>query len=148
MFDHFTERAKTIISHAADLCADSSSPESRTKHFLTAMIAEPRGIAGHVFRDRAVDANSISATPTLTMPDATLSEIANAATSAAVWLGHHYPGTEHLLLGLCNLPHSHAFVCLQTLEAPPLNICQDVLEILGHHDDWERWQRDHVDNVA
>ena len=70
-----------------------------------------------------------------------------STTSAATWLGHHYPGTEHLLLGICTVPHAHAYIVLDTLDLPPLSCCQDVLEILGHGDDWERWRRDHATPV-
>ena len=149
MFDRFTERARAIIAIAHELAAQAGESEPSTTHLLNAMLSEPRGIAGNVLRERAVDAAAIeAATSACVEPDAAFSELATAATSAAAWLGHHFPGTEHLLLGLCNLPHSHAYACLNALDIPPLTCCQDVLEILGHHDDWDRWQRDHEGHVA
>ena len=149
MFDRFTERARALIANAHELARQTGDSEPSTTHLLYAMLSEPRGIAGNVLRYRAVDAAAIEAFSSSSVdPDVPFSELASAATSAAVWLGHHFPGTEHLLLGLCNLPHSHAYVCLSALDIIPLTCCQDVLEILGHHDDWDRWQRDHIGNVA
>jgi ATP-dependent Clp protease ATP-binding subunit ClpA len=64
---------------------------------------------------------------------------------AAKWLGHEDIGAEHLLLALCEIRPNAATDVLMRLGVQPRDICQQVLQALGHDDDWQRWLADHPD---
>ena len=88
-------------------------------------------------------------TVTLTGAGTVVLQASEAADSnyaaAAKWLEHSYPGTEHLLIGLCQIRPSAATDILMRLGAQPRDICHEVLGVLGHQDDWQRWLADHPD---
>ena len=65
--------------------------------------------------------------------------------AAAKWLGHNYAGTEHLLMALCQIRPSAATDILMRYGAQPRDICHQILGVLGHQDDWQRWLADHPD---
>jgi len=48
-----------------------------------------------------------------------------------------------LLLALCQLRPSAATDILTRLGAQPRDICNEVLQILGRGEDWQRWLADH-----
>ncbi len=147
MFDRFTDRARSIIELAGDEATRLGDSDVGTVHVLLGMIREHKGIAGHVLADAGLDAEKIDChlaeydTASATI-DATLDQLAAAATEAAEWLGHRYPGTEHLLLGLCTLQDSDAVHLLRAIGIAPRRLCNDVLSILGHFDE-DRWLQDH-----
>jgi ATP-dependent Clp protease ATP-binding subunit ClpA len=74
-----------------------------------------------------------------------LTALQEKSMAEARWLGHRYVGTEHLLLALCEIRPSAATDVLMRLGTQPREICKEVLEILGHLDDWQRWLADHPD---
>jgi hypothetical protein len=52
-------------------------------------------------------------------------------------------GTEHLLLGVCSLTDCKAVRLLSGIGKPPVELCQEVLELLGHGNEWNRWIAEH-----
>ena len=133
-----------MFTTAPEIARLADASEVKTTHILIAMLFEQVGIAGCVLRDRQLDVALVEdAMSVCVKPDATFCECESAAIAAAEWLGNLYAGTEHLLLGLCNLHHSHAYIVLENVGVSPVVCCRDVLELLGRGDDWERWHRDH-----
>jgi hypothetical protein len=65
------------------------------------------------------------------------------AMNAARWLEDDYTGSEHLLLALCQIRPTAATDILTRLGAQPRDICAEVLNIIGHEGDWQRWLADH-----
>lgn len=56
----------------------------------------------------------------------------------AEWFNHHYVGTEHLLLGVCCLTCCKAAKLLTDIGKPPIELCQLVVEVVGHGHEWGR----------
>ncbi len=78
-----------------------------------------------------------------TLLDATLSEVESRCLVEAEWLNHHYAGTEHLLLGVCCLADHKAAKLVPGIGNPPVELCQLVVEVVGHGFEWNRWLVDH-----
>jgi ATP-dependent Clp protease ATP-binding subunit ClpC len=117
---------------------------------LLALIHEPKGIAGKVLRDLKIKRKTVETclreqVSRETPNDQFLAYLDKKSKTAANWLGHKDVGTEHLLLALCEIRPSAATDVLIRLGAQPREICRDVLEILGRHEDWQRWLADHPD---
>lgn len=143
-----TDRARQIIEAAKQAATSSHRVYIDSVDVLLAMLRESTGIAGQVLADLHVDVNTV----TRCLRDevsrdeqsaAFLSALEAKSLAATKWLGHNYAGTEHLLLALCEIRPNAATDILMRLGAQPRDICKDVLEILGHQDDWQRWLADH-----
>jgi ATP-dependent Clp protease ATP-binding subunit ClpC len=134
---------------ANDEAARLGHGEIGTGHVLLGLI-RGGGVAGHVLAEAGIDAQSIEdlfAEPEVTpgTADVALADLATASRQEATWLGHNYPGTEHLLLGLCTLADCQAVRMLLKAGVRPRELCHEVLDILGHFDAWDRWANDHPD---
>lgn len=149
-FDKATDRARNIIAMAKEEAGQSHRGFVDSVDILLALIREPAGIAGRVLGDLEISSETVESclreqvsreTPT----DAFLATLDAKGLTEANWMGHDYVGTEHLLLALCEIRPSAATDILTRLGAQPRDVCKDVLEILGRHDDWQRWLADHPD---
>ena len=117
---------------------------------LLAMLRENTGVAGSVLAGLNVDVETIEQClrdqVSRDEPSAAyLSRSTVRSLAEAKWLGHNYAGTEHLLLALCEIRPSAATDVLTRLGVQPRDICKEVLQLLGHDDDWQRWLADHPD---
>jgi PII-like signaling protein len=145
-----TDDARTIIEMARQEAAQSHRGFVDSVDILLALIREPAGIAGRALSDLDISSETVEKclreqvsreTPT----DAFLAALESRSLTEADWLGHNHVGTEHLLLALCEIRPSAATDILTRLGGQPRDVCKDVLEILGRHDDWQRWLADHPD---
>jgi ATP-dependent Clp protease ATP-binding subunit ClpC len=121
-----------------------------TGDVLVGLIREGNGIAGHVLSDDSVTVELVVGARGAVSAgsDVTLAGIESQGLLEAAWLRHDYVGTEHLLLALCCLKAGKAAQLLTNLGKRPVELCSFVLEILGHHEEWERWLLDHRDLVG
>ena len=113
-FDRFTERARRVLGLAQEEAQRFNHNYIGTEHILIGLVREGEGIGARVLADMGVDLNRVRDTvefiigrgdrvnagdtpPSLT-PRA--KKVLEFAMDEARRLGHHYVGTEHLLLGL------------------------------------------------
>jgi len=144
------ERTRKIIEKAKEEAAASRHVFVDSVDVLMAMLREPEGIAGKVLADLRIDVRTVARClreeVSRDEPSAAYLEALTAKSLAeAKWLGHEDVGTEHLLLALCEIRPSAATDILMRLGVQPRDICKEVLQILGHHDDWQGWLADHPD---
>jgi len=113
-FDRFTERARRVLALAQEEAQRFNHNYIGTEHILIGLVREGEGIGARVLAEMGVDLARVRDTvefiigrgdrinlgessPTLT-PRA--KKVLEFAVDEARRLGHHYVGTEHLLLGL------------------------------------------------
>jgi uncharacterized protein len=141
-------RASEIIEVAREAATASRRVYIDSVDVLLAMLRESKGIAGRVLADLHIDVRTVDRCLREQVSRDESSPAFHTAleaksTAAARWLDHDYVGTEHLLLALCVIRPSAATDILMRLGAQPRDICKDVLAILGHQEDWQRWLADH-----
>jgi uncharacterized protein len=144
----FTDRAEQVILAARESAAESRRVYVDSVDVLLAMLCEVRGIASKALKKAGVDCKAVERTLRETVnrdEDAKgfLKTLRARSVAAAKLLEDDYAGTEHLLLALCQIRPSAATDILTRLGAQPRDICQVVLNIVGHEGDWQRWLADH-----
>ena len=149
-FSKSTDRTWHIIESARQAAIKSHRVYVDSVDVLLAMLSENTGVAGSVLAGMNVDVETIEQCLrdqfSRDEPSAAyLKSLAIKSLAEAKWLGHNYAGTEHLLLALCEVRPSTATDVLTRLGVQPRDICKEVLQILGHEDDWQRWLADHPD---
>jgi ATP-dependent Clp protease ATP-binding subunit ClpA len=149
-FASATEPARKIIESARKSATRSRRAFADSVDVLLAMLAEQAGIAGNVLRHVGVDSAAVERSLRESVArdepsDAFVRTLDTKSLAAAKWLDHNYPGTEHLLIALCQIRPSAATDILMRLGAQPRDICHEILGNLGHQDDWQRWLADHPD---
>jgi PII-like signaling protein len=145
-----TDRSRSIISTAQRFAGGSRRAYIDSVDVLLAMLGEADGIAANVLRRLGVEPKAVERS---LRESVTRDEPSNVfvitldakSLAAAKWLEHDYPGTEHLLLALCQIRPSAATDILTRLGAQPRDICGQILGILGHSEDWQGWLADHPD---
>jgi uncharacterized protein len=142
------ERAQKIIE-------DSKKSASKARHafadsvdVLLAMLCESKGIATQALAALGIDCESVSRSlrEAVNRDESSRNYIATLekkSAAAAKWLDHDEIGSEHLLLALCEIRPSAATDTLTRLGAQPRDICGEVLKLIGHEEDWQRWLADH-----
>jgi ATP-dependent Clp protease ATP-binding subunit ClpC len=147
MFERFTDRARQIIGLASGEAAQRAGDPVDTVDILVGMLREGKGIAGHVLRCYFIEVDAVlrARDTVCDVPDVTLADVESTSRIEAAWLGHNYPGTEHLLLAVCCLGKSRGARLIAGLGHHPVQLCSFVFDILGPADEWERWLVDHPD---
>jgi ATP-dependent Clp protease ATP-binding subunit ClpA len=117
---------------------------------MLVLLGESSGIAVRVLADLKIDISTVERClrDEVSRDDSFgefLTTLEAKSATEARWLGHPCVDTEHLLLALCEIRPSAATDVLMRLGAQPRDICKQVLEGLGHRDDWQRWLADHPD---
>ncbi len=111
-FDRFTKRARRVLTLAQEEAQRLNHNYIGTEHLLLGLVREENGVAVRVLRDLGVDPRQIrervertvgrgqrAAFGKLSLTPRT-KRVIELAVDEARRLGHHYIGTEHLLLGL------------------------------------------------
>ncbi len=110
--ERFTQRARRVLSLAHQEAERSRSNNIGTEHLLLGLMEEEGGVAGRVLRElgmtsdrvreviRRVTTSSSSFDPNRVELAADTQQVLEHAVEEARRLGHHYIGTEHILLGL------------------------------------------------
>jgi PII-like signaling protein len=149
---HFqlTERASQIIESAKKAATKSRRVFIDSVDVLLAMLRESDGIAAKILKDLRIDIKTVEGCLCDEVSrdepsEAFLVALEEKGTTEARRLDHDCVDSEHLLLALCEIRPSAATDVLMRLGAQPREICQNVLEILGHGDERQRWLADHPD---
>jgi PII-like signaling protein len=145
-----TENYQKVVDTARRSATETRRVFADSVDILLAMCCESDGIANRALKNLGIDCKLLERNlhdevsrdePT----KAFLIRLEKRSRAAAKWLGDEKLSTEHLLLALCELRPSTGTDVLMRLGALPRDICREVLNIVGHEDDWQRWMADHPD---
>jgi ATP-dependent Clp protease ATP-binding subunit ClpC len=140
--DRFTKRARRVLTNAQEEARRLNHRYIGTEHLLLGLAAEEGGLAMRVLQELGISAGEIrdavertvgrgtrptGGPPTLTPRTKRVIEL---SVEEARRLGHHYIGTEHLLLGLVREGEGIAVEVLRRLGAPPEKIQEQVGKML------------------
>jgi ATP-dependent Clp protease ATP-binding subunit ClpA len=144
----FTDRAHQILTAARESATKSHRAYADSVDVLLAMLCETRGIAASALKALGLDCRIVERAlrETVSRDEAStgyLKSLLVRSTAAAKWLDDDCIGTEHLLLAMCQIRPSAATDILTRLGAQPRDVCQEVLNVIGHDGDWQRWLADH-----
>ena len=109
--ERFTARARRVLSLAHQEAERMNQPRVGTEHMLLGMIQENGGVASRVLQDLGLEIDRVreiidrltehgSEKPAQIELGADTQQVLELAIDEARRMGHHYIGTEHLLLGL------------------------------------------------
>jgi len=110
--ERFTQRARRVLSIAHQEAERAQNNNIGTEHLLLGLMEEDGGVAGRVLRElgmvtdrvrevvKRVTSPSSSFDPNRVELAAETQQVLEHAVEEARRLGHHYIGTEHILLGL------------------------------------------------
>ena len=141
-FDRFTKRARRVLTHAQEEARRLNHRYIGTEHILLGLVDEEGGVAMRVLQELGISAEEIRSAversvgrgtrPTLGQPALTprTKRVIEVSVEEARRLGHHYIGTEHLLLGLVSEGEGVAVEVLRRLGAPPDKVREQVSHLL------------------
>ena len=124
--ERFTQRARRVLSLAHQEAERMRHNYIGTEHLLLGLIREEGGVAGRVLRELGLEANRVQEIiERLTGPgqyrggkldlSPGTQQVLEFAVDEARRMGHHYIGTEHILLGLVRLNEGVAMDVLRKL---------------------------------
>ena len=139
--ERFTQRARRVLSLAHQEAERMRQNSIGTEHLLLALIQEEGGVAGRVLRDLGLEVDRVrevverfSGTGTHRGGKIDLSpgvqQVLEYAIDEARRMGHHYIGTEHLLLGLIRSNEGTAMDVLRKLGITPEQIRRQTRRVL------------------
>jgi ATP-dependent Clp protease ATP-binding subunit ClpC len=140
--ERFTQRARRVLSLAQEEAERFQHNYIGTEHLLLGLIREDGGVAGRVLRDLGLDQHRVeelvermtraSARTTTIQPELSpgTKRVLELAVDEARRMGHHYIGTEHLLLGLVRLPEGVAIDILKRLNVSPEEVRRQTRRVL------------------
>ena len=127
-FDKFTERSRKVLTLASEEAQQYHHDGVGTEHLLLAIMSEGGGVAAKVLQDLQVPLDEVrkqieaqhpageqASSEGLIGMTAQGKQSIELAVQEALALGHHYIGTEHLLLGLLREEEGLANQVLQKL---------------------------------
>ncbi len=139
--DRFTQRARRVLSLAHQEAERAHHNLIGTEHLLIGLIEEEGGVAGRVLREMGLESQRVremivrlsgeGRTPPGEKIDlsADTQKVLELAVEEARRMGHHYIGTEHLLLGLI-LVEGLALEALRRLGITPDEVRRQTRRIL------------------
>jgi ATP-dependent Clp protease ATP-binding subunit ClpC len=139
--ERFTQRARRVLSLAHQEAERMRQNYIGTEHLLLGLIREDGGVAGRVLRELGLEAERVQEiverlTGTGSSPGGKLDlspgtqQVLEYAIDEARRLGHHYIGTEHLLLGLVRYGEGVANDVLRKLGITPEQIRRQTRRVL------------------
>ena len=139
--ERFTQRARRVLSLAHQEAERMRQNYIGTEHLLLGLIREDGGVAGRVLRELGLEADRVqeiverlTGTGTSSGGKIDLSpgtqQVLEFAVDEARRLGHHYIGTEHLLLGLVRYGEGIANDVLKKLGVTPEQIRKQTRRVL------------------
>jgi ATP-dependent Clp protease ATP-binding subunit ClpC len=139
--ERFTQRARRVLGLAHQEAERMRHNYIGTEHLLLGLIREEGGVAGRVLRELGLDANRVQeVVERLVGPGETIptkldlspgtEQVLELAVDEARQMGHHYIGTEHLLLGLVSYGEGVALDVLRKLGVTPEQIRRQTKRVL------------------
>ena len=140
--ERFTQRARRVLSLAHQEAEHARQNNIGTEHLLLGLMDEEGGVAGRVLRDLGMTSDRVgevvqrvSGTPASFDPNkielaAETQQVLEFAVDEARRLGHHYIGTEHILLALVRA-ESTALEVLRRLGVTPDQIRRQTRRVLN-----------------
>ncbi|MCC7209489.1 MAG: ATP-dependent Clp protease ATP-binding subunit, partial [Anaerolineae bacterium] len=140
--ERFTQRARRVLSLAQEEAERLNHSYIGTEHLLLGLMREEGGVAGRVLRDLGVDPRRVeefvermtragqrSSGSRLDLSPGT-KKVLELAVDEARRLGHHYIGTEHLLLGLVRQDEGVAIDVLKRLGVKPDDVRRQTRRVI------------------
>ena len=139
--ERFTQRAKRVLSLAHEEAERLRQGTIGTEHLLLGLMKEEGGVAGRVLRELGLEAERVEEviirltgagqdrSSRLELSPGTQKALELAVEEASK-LGHHYIGTEHILLGLVALGEGVALDVLRKLGVTPEQVRRQTRRIL------------------
>ena len=141
--ERFTQRARRVLSLAQEEAERLRHHQIGTEHLLLGLMREEGGVAGRVLRDLGLDLRRVEELVTrlsssdyrgggvaqLDLSPGT-KKVLELAVDEARRMGHHYIGTEHLLLGLVRQQEGIALDVLRRLGVNPDEIRRQTSKVL------------------
>ena len=140
--ERFTQRARRVLSLAQEEAERLRHNYIGTEHLLLGLMREEGGVAGRVLRDLGLESRRVEelveeltrATARTTTTALDLSpgtkRVLELAVDEARRMGHHYIGTEHLLLGLVRQSEGVAIDVLKRLGVSPEEVRRQTRRVL------------------
>jgi ATP-dependent Clp protease ATP-binding subunit ClpA len=134
--ERFTQRARHVLSLAQEEAEYFKHPTINPEHLLLGMLKEEGSVAGRVLTELGVRyevlKNAVNArTPLVADPARNQVDLAQEtkkvlelSVDEARRMGHHYIGTEHLLLGIARLQNGLSVQLLRDMKISPEQIRQ------------------------
>jgi ATP-dependent Clp protease ATP-binding subunit ClpC len=141
-FDRFTKRARRVLTNAQEEARRLNHRYIGTEHILLGLVSEEGGVAMRVLQELGIKPEQVRSAiertvgkgtrPTFTQPTLTprTKRVIEISVDEARKMGHHYIGTEHLLLGLVQEGEGVAVDVLRRLGASPEKIREQVTHLL------------------
>jgi ATP-dependent Clp protease ATP-binding subunit ClpC len=140
--ERFTQRARRVLSLAQEEAERMQHSYIGTEHLLLGLIREEGGVAGRVLRElglsprrvedlveRMTSSNRRSGPTRMDLSPST-KKVLELAVDEARRMGHHYIGTEHLLLGLVRQTDGVAIEVLKRLNVNPEDVRRQTRRML------------------
>jgi ATP-dependent Clp protease ATP-binding subunit ClpC len=139
--ERFTQRARRVLSLAHQEAERMRQNYIGTEHLLLGLIREEGGVAGRVLRELGLEAERVqeiierlTGTGTYRGGKLDLSpgtqQVLEFAVDEARRMGHHYIGTEHILLGLVRYGEGVAVDVLRKMGVTPDQIRRQTRRVL------------------
>ncbi len=140
--ERFTQRARRVLSLAQDEAERMQHSHIGTEHLLLGLMREEGGVAGRVLRELGLRPNQVeeiierltgaNKRPGMTRMDLSpaTKKVLELAVDEARRMGHHYIGTEHLLLGLVRHTDGVAVDVFRELKISPDEIRRQTRRVL------------------
>ena len=148
--ERFTQRARRVLSLAQEEAERLQHSYIGTEHLLLGLMREEGGVAGRVLSELGLDQRRVeeliermtSSNRTTGPVQMDLSpstkKVLELAVDEARRMGHHYIGTEHLLLGLVRQQDGVAIEVLKRLHINPEDVRRQTRRILQEDPDRNR----------
>jgi ATP-dependent Clp protease ATP-binding subunit ClpC len=139
--ERFTQRARRVLSLAHQEAERMRHNSIGTEHLLLGLIREEGGVAGRVLRELGLEASRVQEiierlvgfgqyrSVKLDLAPGT-QQVLEHAVDEARKMGHHYIGTEHILLGLVRYNEGVALDVLRKLGVSPDQIRRQTRRVL------------------